>query len=97
MSQTSEIYTLPPDPRANACGAFFDALKAHRGKPLQIDAGAVDRIDTLVVQVLVLGAQTWAADDVPFSVENPTELLTTTLTKLGLEHVIFKEGTSHVA
>jgi len=42
MTTSSETYTLPADPRANACGAFFDALKSRRGTPLQIDAANMD-------------------------------------------------------
>lgn len=88
MSTSPETYTLPPDPRANACGAFFDALKSHRGKPIAIDASAVERMDTLVAQVMLVGMKTWSADDVDFQITNPSDAVTSALGKLGLEEVI---------
>lgn len=88
MSTSPEIYKLPPDPRANACGAFFDALKAGRGKAFEIDASEVERMDTLVAQVMLLGMKTWAADDVAYSVTNVSDPARTALANLGLEDVI---------
>lgn len=96
MTTDIETYVLPPDPRANACGAFFDMLKSHRGKPMHIDASAVERFDTLVAQVIVLGQRTWAADDVPFKLENPSETVTNALTRLGLLDVVLSERTDDV-
>lgn len=96
MTMDPEIYTLPSDPRANACGAFFDALKAHRGKPVHVDASAVDRMDTLVAQVMVIGARTWAADEVPFAITNPSEVVITGLARLGLTDAVEIERTEHV-
>ena len=89
-----ETYSLPPDPRANACGAFFDELKSHRGKPIEIDASAVERFDTLVAQVMVLGKRTWAADDLPFSITNPSETVTVALERLGLSDELLSERTA---
>lgn len=90
----TETYCLPSDPRANACGAFFDALKAHRGKPITIDAAAVERFDTLVAQVMVLGKRTWMADDLPFTLLNPSETVTDALTRLGLSDELLSERTA---
>ncbi len=91
----TETYKLPPDPRANACGAFFDALKSHRGKPIVIDASAVERFDTLVAQVMVLGQRSWAADDQPFTLANPSDTVTDGLTRLGLAEELLSERTDH--
>lgn len=96
MTPDSEIYTLPPDPRANACGEFFDALKTHRGRPVQVDASEVDRMDTLVAQVMVIGTRTWAADEVPFSIINPSDAVTNGLTRLGLMDAVKIERTEDV-
>lgn len=96
MTLESEIYTLPPDPRANACGAFFDALKVHRGKPVKVDASAVDRMDTLVAQVMLIGSRTWAADEVPFAIMNPSTAVKAGLTRLGLWDAIKIERTEDV-
>lgn len=93
MTSEPETYALPADPRANECGAFFDALKSHRGKPIQIDAAAVERMDTLVAQVIVIGRQTWSADDVPFTLINPSDPVTDALSRLGLTHAVLSERT----
>ena len=92
MPTSAEVYSLPPDTRANACGAFFDDLKSLRGKPLEIDASAVDRMDTLVAQVMVLGHKTWAADNVAFHVTGASEVVRTVLGRLGLATIILSEG-----
>lgn len=92
MSTPPELYTLPPDPRANACGAFFDELKSLRGKPVEIDASAVERMDTLVAQVMVLGQKTWAADNVPFRVTGASDTVCSALHRLGLDTAILQEG-----
>lgn len=96
MSSDPETYKLPADPRANACGAFFDALKARRGTRIVVDASAVERIDTLVAQVLMIGKCTWAADDVPFTLLDPSETVTAALKSLGLADELLSEGTLHV-
>lgn len=96
MTTSSETYTLPADPRANACGAFFDALKSRRGSPLQIDAADVEKIDALVAQSLIIGSKTWAADDVPFTLLNPSDVVVTALDRLGLADAVATERTEHV-
>jgi len=93
MTTEPETYALPADPRANECGAFFEALKSHRGKPIVIDASAVERMDTLVAQVMVIGQRTWAADDVPFSISNPSDPVTDALSRLGLTEAVLSERT----
>ena len=95
MTSETETYHLPADPRANACGAFFDALKSHRGKPIIVDAAAAERMDTLVAQVMVIGKRTWAADELSFKLLNPSETVTTALTRLGLAEELLSEGTAH--
>ena len=96
MTSEPETYLLPADPRANACGAFFDALKAQRGHPIAIDASDVERFDTLVAQVMMIGKRTWAADDLSFTLLNPSETVTAALTQLGLAEELLSEGTPHV-
>lgn len=91
----TETLTLPDDPRANACGAFFDALKSHRGKPIIIEASAVERFDTLVAQVMVIGKRSWAADDLSFTISNPSETVTDALTRLGLAEELLSERTDN--
>lgn len=92
MSSTPETIILPPDPRATACGAFFDALKSCRGKPVVVDASAVERVDSLVAQVMVMGRKTWSADDIPFEVLSPSDAVTTALDHLGLRDAILSDG-----
>jgi len=96
MQTQPEIYALPPDPRANACGSFFDALKALRGKPVQIDASAVERMDTLVAQVMLLGAKTWAADNVPYLVDPVSDPAMKALASLGMKDAILNAGGNDV-
>ena len=45
-----------------------DALAAVRGRPVQINAFAVERLGALCLQVLVAARRTWAADGAAFSI-----------------------------
>jgi len=95
MTTSSEIYALPEDPRANACGAIYDALKTRRGTPLVVDASEVEKFDTLAAQILVIGMKTWAADDVPFTLSNPSDVVEAALNRLGLADCIATERTEN--
>lgn len=96
MTLSEDSYTLLPDPRANACGTLFEALKAGRGQPFQVNASAVEKMDTLVAQVLVLASKTWAADSSHFVVTQPSKPFLDALECLGLSDEIPTEGTAHV-
>ncbi|HXQ46417.1 MAG TPA: STAS domain-containing protein [Caulobacteraceae bacterium] len=45
-----------------------EALAAVRGRPLQVNAFAVERLGALCLQVLVAARRTWAADGAPFAI-----------------------------
>ena len=48
-------------------------LRAARGKPIEIDASAVDRLGGLCLQVLLAAQRAWRAEGVPFSLINPSQ------------------------
>ncbi|MCW3780119.1 STAS domain-containing protein [Defluviimonas salinarum] len=53
--------TLPARLDLTAAGPLQDALLSHRGAALNVDAGAVEHLDTPCLQVLLAAAAEWRA------------------------------------
>ncbi len=54
------------------------------GHPLTLEAGAVERLTTPCLQVLVAAAHSLQARDIPFTVSNPPEAMMDVFRELGL-------------
>ncbi|MBP1853093.1 STAS domain-containing protein [Rhizobium halophytocola] len=68
-------------------------LLSLRGKPLSIDASAVERVGAQCVQVLMSAAQTWEKDGKPFLISKASEAFKMTMQLIGVnvEHLLAKE------
>jgi chemotaxis protein CheX len=60
--------SLAPMLNSSAAAGLTSDLLAVRGRPVQIDAGAVSQLGGLCLQVLLSAGKTWAADKVPYAV-----------------------------
>ena len=78
-------YRLPDSLTAAAAPALAEALRARRGKPLKIEAGAVRRIGGQSLQVLLAAAAAWRADARALVVVDPSPEFTEALRLLGLD------------
>lgn len=56
-----------------AAAPLSAALRAQRGKPIELDVSAVERLGGLCLQVLVAAQRAWQADGVPFTLVNPSQ------------------------
>ena len=67
----------------NAAGPLANELLALRGRDLEVDASAVERLGAQCLQVLLSARATWDADGAGFAVVSPSNEFTSTLALLG--------------
>ena len=75
--------TLPPVIDPASIGALRNDLLEQRGEDLVVDAGAVQRIGGLGLQVLIAAKRAWAADGHSLSFDNPSSSFTEMLRLTG--------------
>ena len=92
MTTLDNLHVLPADMRGSATGFLFDTLKVSRGKPVTLDASAVQRMDALTPQFFALVAKTWATDEQPFKIVRPSEKVSSTMSRLGLAEFVAMES-----
>ncbi|WGM40672.1 STAS domain-containing protein [Caulobacter sp. NIBR1757] len=68
---------------ADQAAPLRDALLAHRGSSLTLDAGEVERLGGPCFQVLAAARKTWAADGQDLTFIQPSPAFTTGLAVLG--------------
>ena len=68
----STVVRLPEVLGMEAAGPLAGELLACRGRPMRVDASAVERIGALCLQVLLSARKTWTADGVPMAVDQPS-------------------------
>jgi chemotaxis protein CheX len=67
----------------NAAGPLAHEFLALRGRDVEVDASAVERMGAQCVQVLLSARATWDADGAAFAVVAPSDEFTSTLALLG--------------
>lgn len=67
----------------NAAGPLANEFLALRGRDLEVDASAVERLGAQCLQVLLSARRTWDADGAAFAVIAPSDEFTSTLALLG--------------
>ncbi len=74
---------LPPVLDLRAAAPLAAELLGRRGKPLTIDAAAVERLGGQCLQILLSARNTWVADGQAFSIQNASVAFTDSLAALG--------------
>ena len=64
---------LAPVLDLSAAGPLWFDLCAARGKPIELDASAVERLGGLCLQALLAAEKQWRADGVAFSIVNASQ------------------------
>ena len=75
--------TLPAVLDLRAAAPLAAELLSRRGKPLTIDAAAVERLGGQCLQVLLSARNTWLADGQAFRIQNASTAFTESLGALG--------------
>lgn len=87
MTEQTELvqkFQLPEHLDVTAACDLQKKLLEHRGHDLQVDAGKVERVGTLCLQVLLAAKKTWSHDKKIFEITEPAAVLTDAAEKLGL-------------
>src|SRR5581483_310007 len=77
------VVTLPPALDIGMAGVIADHLLGLRGQAVSLDAGAVERLGGLGLQVLICAARPWGEDGGLLTLANPTEAFFEALTQFG--------------
>lgn len=75
---------LPPVLDLRAAAPLVAEFSSLRGRPLTIDASAVEKVGAQCVQVLVSAQQTWARDGVTLALSKPSDAFSGALALLGV-------------
>ncbi|KAB2955643.1 MAG: STAS domain-containing protein [Rhizobiaceae bacterium] len=88
-SATSEKISLPPVMDITAAAPLTNEFLLLRGKDVQVDASAVERVGGQCLQVLLSAAATWAHDGMELDLVDPSTSFTEALetSGLGLENL----------
>lgn len=82
---TARVIKLDERLDLRAAAPLAEALGGARGEALVLDAGAVDQIGALAVQVIRSAAQSWALDGQALSFANASTDLVDQLQLLGFD------------
>lgn len=80
---TSASLHLPAILDLKAAAALRQDFLARKGRPVEVDASAVQRLGGLCLQVILAARASWAADDQPFAIINPSPRFDEDLTLFG--------------
>lgn len=80
----TEHFILPDRLDSSAAPGLMTALQGHVGKPLVIDAGQVEVIGALALEVLVAGGRQWEADGQSLTIARPSARFAAACRSLGL-------------
>jgi len=82
-TESLAVLQLGPVLDLNAAGPLVGELVALRGRDLEVDASAVERLGAQCLQVLLSARRTWDADGAAFAVVSASDEFTATLALLG--------------
>lgn len=91
-TETGFVMTLPPSLPGETAAQMADAILATRSNPLRLDAGALERIDTPCLQVLLSAARLWREDGLAMEITGCSPVLEGNLGILGLTMADFEVG-----
>ena len=92
MTADSVNFEMPPLMKVEDCEAFFTFLQNATGKAVSLQCGEVTRITGLAAQMILIAAQSWAAENTPFQMVDPSAGCIKSLDTLGLTEMLSQEG-----
>lgn len=84
MTDTWKSLVLSENFRAAEDGSLHEFLLGNEGSAVRIDAGPLRRLDTVLIELLLCAAATWARAGRPFEVINLSGTNAEVMTTLGL-------------
>lgn len=92
MTPDTATFDLPPVLKLEECQQLHTFLQQSVGTPITLNCGAVTRLGGLPAQLIAMAAKSWALDDVPMLLANPTDNFRDCLQSLGLDAVLAENG-----
>ena len=81
----SAVVNLDPNLDIRAAAPLRDALLAHAGTPVTVDAAQVSRLGALCLQVLLAAKRDWTARGLEVSIQAPSSAFAETLRLFGAQ------------
>ncbi|MEZ5686273.1 MAG: STAS domain-containing protein [Paracoccaceae bacterium] len=78
------VLTLAPRLDLSQARPLADALRQHRGAPLELDASAVQHLGALGLQALLCAARDWRVQGLPLTITQSNETFDTALAQMGV-------------
>ncbi len=82
--EATTVVMLPKDLDITAAAPLAAEFLALRGRPLVVDAAAVERLGAQCAQVLISAHETWLQDGAPLSLVNASSAFVEATKLLGL-------------
>lgn len=80
----TEHFILPVRLDSSAAPGLVAALRDRAGRPLILDAGRVEVIGALALEVIIAGGRQWEADGKSLTISQPSARFTAACQALGL-------------
>lgn len=88
MPSDTVTFDLPPVLKLEECQQLHAFLLESVGTPVTLNCAAVTRLGGLPAQLITMAARTWAAEDVPLELADPSDGFRESLQTLGLDAVL---------
>ena len=69
MSDAWQVFVLQNESETMVDMALLEFLKQNTRSPVRIEAGTVRRLDTRLLELLIVAARTWRGAELPFEVQ----------------------------
>ena len=93
LSDAWQVFVLQTESETAVGMGLFDFLKQNTQSAVRVDAGLVRRLDTRILELLIVAARTWAKADLPFEVRGLGESPLRWLDRLGISTDILQGRT----
>ena len=84
MSDAWQVFVLQNESETMVDMALLEFLKKNTRSPVRIEAGTVRRLDTRLLELLIVAARSWRKADLPFEVQGLGESPLRWLARLGI-------------
>jgi anti-anti-sigma regulatory factor len=84
VSDAWQVFVLQNESETTLDMTLLEFLKQNTQAAVRIDAGAVRRLDTRLLELLIVAARTWRKAELPFEVQGLGESSLRWLDRLGI-------------
>lgn len=92
MTEQAHSIQLDENLGLGALSKLYDTLREFRGKPLSLDASAVQHINGLCLQILLSVQKTWNAENIAFAIHSHSDAMKNALTHTGITSLAQQEA-----